>query len=773
MCDIFFIHQFLAVVCTGTKPLIIHERYNDELNTAEHKKEYFEQYWYQLYEHLLGCEIIAGNLIIPHQHPVPFEMNHLNDAIANIQIVTGYIYIFDVNLPLNFKSLKMVYGNELFKYPESWSGYDAANEHYQKEYAIFVEKHNETILMPELRYIKNGHVGFKNSPSACVWNSTANLLDFGQFFDNSLKSNVYALDDETFKNCGGFSLTCSDPDCQKCFSNDAGYCQKTTKMMCGVCQGNDMVSEKFCNAPSSNDIQCCPQNSHGGCTKNANGEVDAFHCENGYYLEIDTKVPNTSRKCVKECNGRVINGTDICLANSNACPDYMFSYNSGKECSYHCPSGQEFDPIGNFDINDTQRVDPTFVKYWSGKNMCKRCRLMYDKVAKDFKDDCGIQCVIQSNSLSFVTILNLYPAITNVEDYDLKKLIPQVKFFEKKCRHIIGFLHIDQYSVGYPANAKRLIPEHFRVLTFATGLYGSIRIENTEGYWFAEPFRNLLVIEKPIKGKLVRDQEQFKEFAVTVRYNSDLRTVDLQRLLYVNGRIRVQYNPLYIPPRKLDPQDSTKVLPVFYHVKYSVSGANEIVEENGLDTTRTGKKVTYDSGCTDGHVSFYYKRCIKCGSDEFRTFEKRTPKADDIEELFAECTKKRDIRGVHISVVRDGEELALLCDDQCKTTCTDETPFTCYDGTAANKDKVLDCKGKELHGKNVKSCAGSAGTYPCPSGYTINSSDINSCVRCDSACRTCYGNQKDDNGMTIFAGTKLQVNGCRGKLLGELIVQHL
>lgn len=50
----------------------------------------------------------------------------------------------------------------------------------------------------------------------------------------------------------------------------------------------------------------------------------------------------------------------------------------------------EFDPINNFDmIIDDERLDPTYVKYWRGKNKCKPCRMKYVPEIRDFVDDCG------------------------------------------------------------------------------------------------------------------------------------------------------------------------------------------------------------------------------------------------------------------------------------------------------------------------------------------------------------------------------------------------
>jgi hypothetical protein len=88
----------------------------------------------------------------------------------------------------------------------------------------------------------------------------------------------------------------------------------------------------------------------------------------------------------------------------------MFSYDEGKRCGYHCPEGFEFDPISNFakELDDPERNNPTYQKYYSKKNTCKECRIAAGKGG--MIKDCGISCVIQSNSLSFVTILNIYSA---------------------------------------------------------------------------------------------------------------------------------------------------------------------------------------------------------------------------------------------------------------------------------------------------------------------------------------------------------------------------
>jgi hypothetical protein len=127
--------------------LIAHERRDDLLKegSQEYKqkqKQYFELYWYQLYNHLKGCQIIVGNLIIPHQKKVPFEEKRFNEAIKDIEIVTGFIYIYDADISLKFASLKTVYGNELFKFPLKW------------DFAVTNKSENfnaETIHMPELR----------------------------------------------------------------------------------------------------------------------------------------------------------------------------------------------------------------------------------------------------------------------------------------------------------------------------------------------------------------------------------------------------------------------------------------------------------------------------------------------------------------------------------------------------------------------------------------------------------------------------------------------
>uniref|UniRef100_A0A914PHF6 Receptor L-domain domain-containing protein n=1 Tax=Panagrolaimus davidi TaxID=227884 RepID=A0A914PHF6_9BILA len=545
------------VVCTGTKPLIIHENYSNILATDADKKEYYEQYWYQIYNHLHGCEIIAGNLIIPHQHDVPFETKRLNEAIEKIEIVTGFIYIYDVGLDLDFKNLKMVYGNDLFKYPSTWerdanSGEDY-NVAFNKEYAIFVERFTaEHLLMPQLRYIKRGNIGFKNVDKLCVWHPELQLLDFDEMFDDSFKQRVIKLDDKSFTNCDGISRDCVAAGrpkignipaqiCTKCFKNEEGYCQPSTKQFCpNDCLKKPNLSPTFCEVITPINLFCCPQHSHGGCSL-VGEESSAFHCEKGYYLQIDTANLAAPRKCLDFCNGKVINGTDICLTRdgvSNAdeeieCPDYMFTFDGGRKCSHHCPYGSEMDPIGNVvgdidGIKDQARRDDLYKKYWPYHRKCKPCRMIYKTEDKDFVDDCGVHCVIQSNSLSFVTILNVYPAATDMKYYDLQTFTAifttgdhknitdaSSEIFKKQCRHIFGSLHIDQYSVGYPSNAKRLIAEHFRILTYATGLYGTIRIENTEGYWFAEPFRNLLAIDKPIPGKIALDQNI--DNSVTVR----------------------------------------------------------------------------------------------------------------------------------------------------------------------------------------------------------------------------------------------------------------
>lgn len=98
-----------------------------------------------------------------------------------------------------------------------------------------------------------------------------------------------------------------------------------TKTLCeGTCKDVQGYSETFCHAPSPTEVKCCPVNSHGGCSvaqsDEVTVEVDAFHCEKGYFLQVNSHNLKAPRKCAAGCFGKIINGTDICVVLSNACP---------------------------------------------------------------------------------------------------------------------------------------------------------------------------------------------------------------------------------------------------------------------------------------------------------------------------------------------------------------------------------------------------------------------------------------------------------------------
>lgn len=203
---------------------------------------------------------------------------------------------------------------------------------------------------------------------------------------------------------------------------------------------------------------CCYYGCRGGCieaTSHTERETSkCVACFGRKYLNWDTK------KCTDECSGVIIDGTRICLP-GNVCPDYMFKHSNGRFCSYSCPENLEFDPARLY--RDAKFADFSFDKYWPDADSCRPCRMRFNTVSLDFENDCGIGCVVQTNSLSYFSILNIYPRITSVFDFEFNKFDNYLKqhygakdsagFSDReRCRYIYGSLRLDHNSVGYPAD---------------------------------------------------------------------------------------------------------------------------------------------------------------------------------------------------------------------------------------------------------------------------------------------------------------------------------
>lgn len=155
---------FIAVVCKGTKPVLFR---NDvpidggkklKLSDADVKKQLFEPYWEQFHTHVKSCQIIVGNLIIPHLHGIPFEKDRVNEAIKDIEEITGYLYIYDVDVDLHFPKLRVIHGNELLDFNEKGAFGDIPAkfktetvDNFKNGFAIFVEKFTKELSMPQLK----------------------------------------------------------------------------------------------------------------------------------------------------------------------------------------------------------------------------------------------------------------------------------------------------------------------------------------------------------------------------------------------------------------------------------------------------------------------------------------------------------------------------------------------------------------------------------------------------------------------------------------------
>lgn len=274
-----------------------------------------------------------------------------------------------------------------------------------------------------------------------------------------------------------------------------------------------------------------------------------------------------------------------------------------------------------------------------------------------------------------------------------------------------------------------------KILTFATSLYGNIRIENTESFWFADMFRNLIAIAQPRKGRKAPDTDD----DVVVQYNSDLRTVDLQRLKRRQGKIVVKNNPLYIPPKSEN--------------RNNVFGdaSTEVVAQNGLEKTRTDRNITYATGCTNkDSLSYYYRRCLQCGVNEFRVFQEKH------QEYFALCEDSCDLKKSYAPTKYD-EKLCEDCYVGCNQVgCRGSTPFECgkeFGKVECNADAL------KVDDPSIEMCV--EGKSGCPPGFfkeeKRGKKNQYHCKRCNKACR----GGCNDNGEAInFLRDDVGCNGC-------------
>uniref|UniRef100_A0A7E4ZRM5 Recep_L_domain domain-containing protein n=1 Tax=Panagrellus redivivus TaxID=6233 RepID=A0A7E4ZRM5_PANRE len=728
------------IVCKGTRPLFVETSSLDDASFQP--KPYLEPYWEQFAEHVKGCHIIVGNLIIPHMRKVPFELSKITDAVREIVEVTGFIYIYDVEVDIDFENLVVIHGNELLTYPWATA---PSEKNKDEKFALFFDRVTaEHVRFPKLKLIKNGKIGFKSTPHLCAFKEEWKSIDVIEWFEWSKTKPAYhdvvkifqkvgKKEVDVFSKCSAAKpYTCTQ--CDMCFGKEEQYCQAVNRRLCNNCR---RAFDVFTCAGERGQYMCCEGNCRGGCIVGHQDEDDlstaqCVACNDNQYLVWENK-DGSKRKCVDSCDGLIIEEAKICLKESS-CPDYMFKHSYNK-CSYQCPKGMEFDPIAD---KIAEQTSDAYKAYWDGKAVCKPCRMKF--VNGDFADDCGIGCVLPHNSLSFFSILNIVPGYDDMKQWThaaFRATINDPAKYKalKRCRHLYGTVKIDQYSVGFPKDKVRLSSDFFDMLTEATGLYGDIVVENTEGFWYVDMLRNLVVISKP------RTSHRLVKYftSVKVQYNSDLRTLDLQRLKKYDAKVSIISNPLYIPPR--NPANASE--PVFF--------PGEEINNNGQEQTRSQKPITYQTGCTDSGSrikAYYYKRCVTCPSKEYRVAQY----IDKWRQLFYTCmtasqcvtTKKAGSKLYYITKRYD-EKVCIACNEECNYMCEDETPFTCF---AKDDKKKLDCVNNMIDQFNLRVCA----PKTCPAGFYKQDKR---CIACHGSCRKCNG---EGNGFVLNGNDK----GCLG-----------